>query len=375
MVRELPNDSYDGRIELELLGARKDAVSDRRTKCELLLRSAFIGMWSVSPWLCEKNVALDAVIGVEGVFVAIFLGGGVSRTCSLDSGERGSCFSLSFKASILALIGVLNGSKFNGGNFNGCKLFLLILFFDLTSVFGIGTGCLLIGVSSSFKSSRLAAAAESALAYEASSGRLDLRCVKNGTSVSYLGDSYALGIAGTGGTSSVSPVLPPLAPSFRGLGVGNLEVEADCGSLGCRELLELRAEFMLVFDDSDIPELYDFLFGSGVVRDEDGVTLLLRGIIDGDCADDRGRPAFNSFWVGGVGGAPCGEFGIGGAFRLFGIIDMRFIRLASVGLIVRAPNPDACGGITDILLDDCGVRAPSPAFPGVLAAWLESDLE
>lgn len=40
----------------------------------------------------------------------------------------------------------------------------------------------------------------------------------------------------------------------------------------------------------------------------------------------------------------CGRGGAGGT------IDIRFIRLASVGLMVRAPRPDAWFGMTDIRL-------------------------
>ena len=54
-----------------------------------------------------------------------------------------------------------------------------------------------------------------------SHGRLDLRAAKKGNSVSALGDSYALGIAGTGGTSSA----PFNEFSLRFLSVGNLEVD------------------------------------------------------------------------------------------------------------------------------------------------------
>ena len=100
-----------------------------------------------------------------------------------------------------------------------------------------------------------------------------------------------------------------------------------------------------------MPELYDLRFGSGVFRDEFGVTLL-RGIKDGDCAADR-TPA-----DGGSGCSIGGVHGIGGGF---GIIDKRFIRCASVGLIVRAPRPVANAlGKMDMRLLDEGVLDPSP---------------
>jgi hypothetical protein len=63
------------------------------------------------------------------------------------------------------------------------------------------------------------------------------------------------------------------------------------------------------------------------------------------------------------------------------IVDIRFARRASVGLMVRAPSPDACDvegipGIVDILLDDDeGVSVPLPlGRPGDLPAN-EEDLE
>lgn len=97
----------------------------------------------------------------------------------------------------------------------------------------------------------------------------------------------------------------------------------------------------------DRPELYDLRFGSGVVREDDGVSILL-GTIEGEDLDESsdGNEASGEF-IGGVKGN-------GGAF---GIIDIRFNRRASVGLIVRAPRPVACAlpGITDNRLLDEGV--------------------
>lgn len=72
-----------------------------------------------------------------------------------------------------------------------------------------------------------------------------------------------------------------------------------------------------------------------------------------------------SDWVGGV----CG---IGGAV---GATDIRFSRRASVGLIVRAPSPVACGGITEARLEaDEGVAtAPEGFLTGVRTALVELD--
>ena len=84
-------------------------------------------------------------------------------------------------------------------------------------------------------------------------------------------------------------------------------------------------------------------FGSGVVLEDDGVRLFRFAVL-GDCADDLGLMGGNSGW--GVGGACemrfCGRGGAGG------MMDIRFNLRASVGLIVRAPSPVACAGITDI---------------------------
>ena len=121
-----------------------------------------------------------------------------------------------------------------------------------------------------------------------------------------------------------------------------------------------------MLEDIDKPELYDFRFGSGVVLLDEGVALF-RGIRDGDCEDECGREGMRSAWVVGV-------YGIGGT----GVnVDILSIRRASVGLMVRAPSPVACGGITDILLDkEEGVVAPHVAFlTGVRAALVEEDRE
>lgn len=85
-------------------------------------------------------------------------------------------------------------------------------------------------------------------------------------------------------------------------------------------------------EPTERPELYDFLLISGVVRDDDGVAEAFLGIIDGDLeaarvSDDTGGPdAALETW-----------------FKLMdcGIMDMRFIRLVSVGLMVLAPSPVA----------------------------------
>ena len=74
-----------------------------------------------------------------------------------------------------------------------------------------------------------------------------------------------------------------------------------------------------------------------------------------------------SVWVGGV-------FGIGGAG---GAIDIRFSRRASVGLIVRAPSPVACGGMAEARLEaEEGVATAAEEFlTGLRTALVEFDRE
>lgn len=104
-----------------------------------------------------------------------------------------------------------------------------------------------------------------------------------------------------------------------------------------------------------------------MLRKDEGV-VLMRGRSDGE-RDDPLRWEGSCWFTGGVfgkGGAPC-------------MVDIRFIRLVSVGLIVLAPNPDACEldeGICDIrLAADDGVDVLRPLCrPGDFPAY-DNDLE
>lgn len=157
---------------------------------------------------------------------------------------------------------------------------------------------------------------------------LDFRLLKNGGSAGEsFGDSYALGMAGTGGTSS-SSLFPAELWTFLGLGVGSREDEGGCcGIRGCRDPVEVRDVLWLALDPTERPELYDFRLISGVVREDDGVETFL-GNIEGDSEEVRL-----------VGISSCGGvFGIGGAFCR---TDNLFALRASVGLTVLAPNPVA----------------------------------
>jgi hypothetical protein len=53
------------------------------------------------------------------------------------------------------------------------------------------------------------------------------------------------------------------------------------------EPVEVLTVLKLVDDPTDKPELYDLRFGSGVVRDEDGVEVVFRGSIDGERDEER----------------------------------------------------------------------------------------
>lgn len=99
---------------------------------------------------------------------------------------------------------------------------------------------------------------------------------------------------------------------------------------GWREPVEVRTVLKLLVEVMDRPELYDFLLNSGVVRDEEGVDVF-RGSIEGE-RDEARRSDVGRGWV-----------DTGGGMRgVLGMMDMRFIRLVSVGLMVLAPRPVAC---------------------------------
>ena len=110
---------------------------------------------------------------------------------------------------------------------------------------------------------------------------------------------------------------------------------------GWVEQVEVRAEVLA--DEMDRPELYDLRCGSGVVPCDDGVTLL-RGIMDGLPGLDRRQPVSSGADSAGGGG---------GVFSM----DSRFSRLASVGLMVLAARPEACG-MVEILREAVEPGAP-----------------
>jgi hypothetical protein len=114
-------------------------------------------------------------------------------------------------------MGVPKGNKFSGGNFKGCKPFRPPITVDVRD----RESGVLVSAGSTLSTWVVVCASESeSLIFRRpkSTGILDfLGAGKTGVSSSPLGDSYALGIAGTGGTSS--PLEFPC--SARGLGVGS----------------------------------------------------------------------------------------------------------------------------------------------------------
>jgi hypothetical protein len=160
-----------------------------------------------------------------------------------------------------------------------------------------------------------------------SNGKLDFRLLKSvGSAGDSFGDSYALGIAGTGGTSS--SLLPAALCKLLAFGAGSRDERGGGGTLGCREPVDVRTALKLAFDPVERREpKFKFI--------DDGVGVL-RGNAEGE--RDEVRIIEASGWV--VGGV----FGIGGAFFNNGAFcktDNRFALLASVGLIVLAPRPVA----------------------------------
>jgi len=222
-----------GMCELELLVARYAEESGLTVWCELLLRSCGIcGTGSSSRKLLEK-VAFDAVIGVPGEALWPFFGGGVMEPKLVAPAP-------SYSAAILAAVGVLSGRRFSGGIRRGCKVLRLMLMAPLAffSVLGRSTlvrplpCCPMSGFETSLSPwpDNSPSVLEPPFALLVSKGKLDLRAEKNGWSNSVLGDSYALGIAGTGGTSSSLAAGTLSILVFR---VGNLEFE---------KLWDMRAE-------------------------------------------------------------------------------------------------------------------------------------
>lgn len=210
----------------------------------------------------EKNEAFEAVIGVLGVLAFTRRGGGVVCPSEYE-------VSLSWRAAILAVVGVLNGNRFSGGRRRGCRFFFLTgaALLCWSSDVAVGPYFLTFGSRSFFGGSRIEPLpdkllVEVLLILLASKGILDFRLKNGGSAGESFGDSYAFGIAGTGGTSS-SSLFPVELCTFLGFGVGSLDEDGGSCIRGCNERLR-----------------------SGVVLLEDGVDTFL-GNIEGDLDDVR----------------------------------------------------------------------------------------
>ena len=283
------------------------------------------------------NVALEAVIGVLGVFATFLWAGGVTTPASAPFERCGN-------AAIFAAVGVLNGTRFNGGKrpLGACCLLLLGAAEVLLDSGATPKVSLRLGRSSQKSNEKsLKKLVEPVLGCDAgtscvlSLGAFTVHPMseKKGLSTASLGDSYAFGIAGTGGTTSCSSAGFEMW-ILRGLGLVARLLGAALTGVCCIEPLKGLNELWLEREETERPELRRWP-KSGVARDDDGVV-------------DFWRPG------GGVGGGLCpnvssgvGDLsGIGGALLL---IDIRRDFRASVGLTVRAPNPPTCPEATDCL--------------------------
>lgn len=140
-----------------------------------------------------------------------------------------------------------------------------------------------------------------------------------------------MGMAGTGGTSSPSSVEMEELRALFCFGGGSLAVGGACGARCCNEdadglLLRLDVEPV------DMPDVSDLRLKSGVALADEGVAEGRRGIIDGERESER-----LLIETGGGGGKLISW--VKGWLCVVGIIDMRFMRRVSVGLIVLAPSP------------------------------------
>ena len=157
------------------------------------------------------------------------------------------------------------GRRFRGGRRNGCKVlrpscapdalsselspglvFVPLVCFCSRSGLGVSLSEELFDAAEAYSS------VDELFTLSASDGcRDDFRGAKNGDSGSPLGDSYAFGMAGTGGTPSSLAALAAL--SERLLEVGNLDTDAVCCNLVW--LLDAFVELKLVLEETETTEL------------------------------------------------------------------------------------------------------------------------
>lgn len=161
-------------------------------------------------------------------------------------GSTGFCFP-SFRDLIFAAVGVHKGSRFRGGSLS--EAVCLLLGFGGDFCLGSDSFCRLLemrddalgarGVSRIFMASAKVVISGLAEMGVSTGGRLEDLAEKNGCSSSLPGDSYAFGIAGTGGTAISVLLLLPM--SRRGFGVGSRDELGFCEIRAFKEA-ELRAE-------------------------------------------------------------------------------------------------------------------------------------
>jgi hypothetical protein len=217
----------------ELVVSGADGLS-RRPRCmELLLRSRAASDAS-STSFSEKKLLFEAVMGVVGVFVACLARDGLAFL----SDDPCSCM-----AAIFTAVGVPSRPSVIGGRRDGSRFFLDWGADGFLSRSDLDEGACtdlrspgLLGGSLGGNRDRLPV--ELLRMLLASKARLDFRLSKNEISAGeILGDSYAFGMAGTGGTSSSSSGLMGfwILSAFGG---GNLEL-AGCEIRGWMDPVEV----------------------------------------------------------------------------------------------------------------------------------------
>ena len=194
---------------------------------------------------------LDAVIGVVGVFGIGREGGGLNpRLCSLPEAP-------------CPRFGIFRGAKLIGGRLNGWRFFLWagVLGFSL-SAFAVGMKELFLALGLRWSLVGSGCTGMEMLPVEllwilAASRpfKPDFFFSTNEISAGEaLGDSYALGMAGTGGTPSSSSAGMGLCTVVC-FGAGKREVDEDGGTRGCAEPIDVLTVLKLVVEPTERPEL------------------------------------------------------------------------------------------------------------------------
>lgn len=251
-----------------IAGGPPNGSAARRLYAELLLRRCLSKSWFSWGPLFAKKLALDAVMGVLGVLFTVRLGGGVTTRSSTSAEGAG-------KEDMRLLKGVPRGSRFKGGSLMGWRFFLAEC--GATGVLSVSDPaptvrprlCLIDPVllfdrpplidslpDVSVSRPSMLAMLPAGGADGAGVGIPDLneavekvKLLRSGS----FGDSYALGIAGTGGTSSSSSPPAELC-TFRGFGVGKRELDSTgLARVGIPEP-PIFKELRLELEESDIPD-------------------------------------------------------------------------------------------------------------------------